>query len=148
MRHNIEVVVDRLTAGPAIRSRLAEAVDTALAVGNGNLIIAMGDEKGNEERGARSEEDSLDPRSSQLAPSPPTKRRNSAQPGDITLSAHFACTECGISFDEPTPQLFSFNSPQGMCPTCVGLGEFFSFDPERLVTAPDKSFTQGCIEPV
>ncbi|HEY4234582.1 MAG TPA: excinuclease ABC subunit UvrA [Lacipirellulaceae bacterium] len=146
MRHNIEVVVDRLTAGPSIRSRLAEAVDSALTVGNGTLIIAMHDENGNEERGARNDEDPPDPRSSQLAPPQPSKRRKSAQPGDITLSAHFACTECGISFDEPTPQLFSFNSPQGMCLTCDGLGEFFSFDPERLVTAPGKSFTQGCIE--
>ena len=41
MRHNIEVVVDRLNAGPSIRSRLAEAVDTALGVGKGSIIIAM-----------------------------------------------------------------------------------------------------------
>jgi excinuclease UvrABC ATPase subunit len=52
MRHNIEVVVDRLTAGPSIRSRLAESVDTALAVGKGSLIVAVGGESC-EERGAR-----------------------------------------------------------------------------------------------
>ena len=56
------------------------------------------------------------------------RRAAGTQPGDIVLSSHFACTDCGISFDEPTPQLFSFNSPQGMCLTCDGLGEFFSFD--------------------
>jgi excinuclease ABC subunit A len=110
MRHNIEVVIDRLTSGPNVRGRLAEAVDMALAMGKGNLIAAVQTE------------------------------------GDILLSSQFACTECGLSFVEPSPQLFSFNSPQGMCLTCDGLGEFFSFDPSRLVTSPDKSFAQGCIE--
>ena len=68
-------------------------------------------------------------------------RRSRIQPfdhsdGDLALSAHYACTHCGLSFEPPSPQLFSFNSPQGMCPTCDGLGEFYSFDPERLV--PDR----------
>src|SRR5436190_85947 len=70
MRHNIEVVVDRLKAAPSVRGRLAEAVDTALGIGKGNIIIGLS----GEEREARSEEDELDqpsdplaPRSSQLA---------------------------------------------------------------------------------
>ncbi len=62
------------------------------------------------------------------------------------LSAHYACTHCGISFEPPSPQLFSFNSPQGMCPQCDGLGEIYGFDPERLVPNPDLSFAQGAIE--
>jgi len=66
--------------------------------------------------------------------------------GDLLLSSQFACTACGLSFEEPSPQLFSFNSPQGMCLTCDGLGETFSFDPSRLVSSPEKSFAQGCIE--
>jgi excinuclease ABC subunit A len=164
MRHNIEVVVDRLTAGAAIRGRLSEAVDMALGIGKGSVVVAVGageepgaegarsEERGaevgarsEEERGASEEENALAPRSSKLAPS---KKRRAAgvQPGDIVLSSDFACTECGLSFVEPTPQLFSFNSPQGMCLTCDGLGEFFSFDPERLVASPEKSFEQGCIE--
>jgi excinuclease ABC subunit A len=136
MRHNIEVVVDRLTAGPTTRGRLAEAVDSALTAGRGNLIIAVQDDdqpnpplappyKGGEKKGAR---------------------RGGAVPGDVVLSSQFACTECGLSFVEPSPQLFSFNSPQGMCLTCDGLGEFYGFDPARLVTEPDKSFAEGCIE--
>jgi len=150
MRHNIEVVIDRLKASPSVRGRLAEAVDSALAVGKGSIVIAT---QFGKERGARSEEreestdesEILAPRNSQLAPS--SKRRAAGtQPGDIVLSSHFACTECGISFEEPTPQLFSFNSPQGMCLTCDGLGEFFSFDPQRLVAEQEKSFVQGCIE--
>jgi excinuclease ABC subunit A len=147
MRHNIEVVIDRLKAGPAVRSRLAEAVDSALAVGKGSLVIAT-----LTEADTRSTNDVLSTEYSvrRTEPNrPPTSRarRAPARPsGDIVLSSHFACTECGVSFDEPSPQLFSFNSPQGMCLTCDGLGEFFSFDPNRLVAEQDKSFVQGCIE--
>jgi excinuclease ABC subunit A len=146
MRHNIEIVVDRLVAGPSIRSRLAESVDTALGVGKGSIIIACG-EGGKAEGGRGKEEDNDSDLPTSALPLPPSKRRAAgSQPGDITLSAQFACTDCGLSFEEPTPQLFSFNSPQGMCLECDGLGEFFSFDPERLVSAPEASFTGGCIE--
>ncbi len=72
--------------------------------------------------------------------------KTGAQPGDINLSADFACNACGISFAAPTPQLFSFNSPQGMCLTCMGLGEFFSFDPEKIISSDDRSFAKGAVE--
>ncbi len=62
--------------------------------------------------------------------------------GDLQLSAQYACTHCGVSFEPPTPQLFSFNSPQGMCTACDGLGDRYSFDPERLVPN-DQSFVQA-----
>ena len=51
-----------------------------------------------------------------------------------------------MSFEPPSPQLFSFNSPQGMCPECSGLGQIYTFDPARLISAPGRSFQQGCIE--
>ncbi|HVT28067.1 MAG TPA: excinuclease ABC subunit UvrA, partial [Lacipirellulaceae bacterium] len=147
MRHNIEVVVDRLKAGPAVRARLAEAVDTALTVGNGNIVVAVMERGKTEGRGGKEESSMAGPPPSAFPLPPSTKRRAAGtQPDDIVLSSYFACTDCGISFEEPTPQLFSFNSPHGMCLTCDGLGEFFSFDPERLVPDPDKSFVLGCIE--
>ncbi len=65
---------------------------------------------------------------------------------DLALSAHYACTHCQKSFEPPSPQLFSFNSPQGMCPECSGLGQIYSFDPQRLIPDPSRSFQQGCIE--
>ena len=129
MRHDIEVVVDRLTIGPNIRVRLAEAVELALKVGLGNLIVA-------------SEGEAEEPASPKRGK---TKRR-AANPSDLVLSADYACNECGVSFQPPSPQLFSFNSPQGMCYECDGLGQMFSFDPKKLVTAPKKSIAQGCIE--
>src|SRR5262245_42342712 len=116
MRHHIQVVVDRLTAGPSVRPRLAEAVELALKLGNGELIVAT-------------EEGTSSKRS--LPPSGKSEIQNPKS--EITLSAHYACTHCNLSFEPPSPQLFSFNSPQGMCPKCDGLGEIYSFDPARLI---------------
>src|SRR5215212_5016384 len=159
MRHNIEVVVDRLKAAPSVRGRLAEGVDTALGIGKGNIIIAVRDENADtddSERAGASPGLSLSNASPPIPdetdgaedrPARSTKRRAAGtQLGDIVLSSHFACTDCGISFDEPTPQLFSFNSPSGMCLTCDGLGEFFSFDADRLVPDKAEACEQGCIE--
>jgi excinuclease ABC subunit A len=149
MRHNIEVVVDRLKAGPSVRGRLSEAVDTALGIGGGNIILAVhdGEESRTDNRVRPEFDDDGDDEATDKIVRPTSKRRAAGtQPGDLVLSALFACTDCGISFEEPTPQLFSFNSPHGMCLTCDGLGEFFSFDGDRLVPDDSKSFQQGCIE--
>jgi excinuclease ABC subunit A len=64
------------------------------------------------------------------------------------LSEHRACPHCGISFPEPTPQLFSFNSPQGMCPECSGLGTRMEMDPELVVPNPDLSVNEGAVKPL
>lgn len=125
-RHDIEVVIDRLESKDSHRARLAEAVETALKVGEGALIIAV------EETEAR-------PTDSDSAAIGETHT-------DTIYSADYACSRCQISFRAPTPQLFSFNSPQGMCHDCGGLGEVYSFVPDRLVSDPDKSLKQGCFE--
>ncbi len=141
--------IDRLTAGPSIRGRLAEAVDTALAVGEGQHHRRGAGRRRRAERAATAAQVPPTPAiegdaataEDEDAPARTTrgKRAPAARsPATSSSSSHFACTECGISFEEPTPQLFSFNSPQGMCLTCDGLGEFFSFDPERLVAATRK----------
>ena len=62
------------------------------------------------------------------------------------LSEHHACPECGISLPEVTPRFFSFNSPQGACPQCEGLGSRPRFDPERLVPDASRSIAEGAIE--
>ena len=67
---------------------------------------------------------------------------------DLVLSEHRACHHCGISFPEPTPQLFSFNSPQGMCPECSGLGTRMEMDPELVVPNPDLSVNEGAVKPL
>ena len=50
-----------------------------------------------------------------------------------------------VSYSTPEPQLFSFNSPQGACPTCDGLGDIYGIDPAKLVTDPEKSLKKGCM---
>jgi excinuclease ABC subunit A len=67
---------------------------------------------------------------------------------EMVLSEHRACHHCGISFPEPTPQLFSFNSPQGMCPECSGLGTRLEMDPELVVANPDLSVNEGAVKPL
>lgn len=66
---------------------------------------------------------------------------------DEIFSEKFACPHCGISLDEITPRIFSFNSPYGACPKCSGLGNRLEFDPDLII--PDKSLTinQGGIAP-
>ncbi len=141
MRHDIEVVVDRLTVGERVRGRLAEAVEIALRVGNGSLMVAA-DEEG--QRRAAEEAAGASPLATR--PEPPPSEPPPLAGGDLRFSADYACTECGLSFDPPSPQLFSFNSPHGMCPACSGLGEIYSFDPGKLVPDPTKSFQQGAVE--
>ncbi len=54
---------------------------------------------------------------------------------------------CGFSYPKLDPPLFSFNSPLGMCPTCSGIGSIFAMDPEKLVTKPELSISEGAIDP-
>ena len=67
---------------------------------------------------------------------------------EMVLSEHRACHHCGISFPEPTPQLFSFNSPLGMCPECSGLGTRLEMDPELVVPNPDLTVNEGAVKPL
>jgi excinuclease ABC subunit A len=121
-KHNIEIVVDRLELKESARARVAEAVENALELGDGNLIIrSIDDESGK------------------------SRKRSSK---DVLLSAKYACTHCDLSFEPPSPQMFSFNSPAGMCPACDGLGTRFDFDPDLMILHPRRSFIGLAIEPM
>src|SRR6516164_2084556 len=65
----------------------------------------------------------------------------------IYFSHRFACVECGISYPEITPRMFSFNSPHGACPECSGIGSIMYFDPELVVQNEDLSLADGAIAP-
>ena len=69
--------------------------------------------------------------------------------GDVeTLhSTHFACIDCGISYPELEPRMFSFNAPQGACPACTGLGEIQTFDERLLIPDGTLSLDDGCVKP-
>ena len=72
-------------------------------------------------------------------------RKGEGEPDRITFSAKFACPVSGFTIDEVEPRLFSFNSPQGACPTCDGLGAKQVFDPGLVVPDPDVNLRKGAI---
>ena len=65
----------------------------------------------------------------------------------LLFSESFACIDCGISYPEMTPRMFSFNNPYGACPDCTGLGTRMYFDPELVVPNPALSIRDGAIAP-
>ena len=72
---------------------------------------------------------------------------NTLRGGDRLFSRTLACVQCGVSVPEITPRVFSFNSPQGACPACQGLGAVDDFDPVRIVPDGAKSLNEGAIAP-
>lgn len=114
IRHNIDVLVDRLTLDKGDVSRLSEAVETSLQKAKGLVLVEV--------------EDS----------------RNPAEP--LLISENYACVNCGLSVEEPTPRSFSFNSPFGACRTCHGLGEIMEVDPGLMIKDPSKNIYEGGFE--
>ena len=108
-KHDIEVVVDRLIIKEAIRKRLADSLELALAQAGGTVSVIVPDQK------------------------------------PIFFSEKSACITCGISYPEFTPASFSFNSPQGACPICDGLGWTTELDPELIVPNPELSLREGAV---
>ena len=109
MRHNIEIVVDRIVMKEGIRGRLSESVEAALELGEGTILVHVLDEE------------------------------------DILFNKNYACPVCGVSYEELIPQMFSFNSPQGMCPSCKGLGVKMEMSPDLVVPDKSKSIREGTI---
>jgi excinuclease ABC subunit A len=66
---------------------------------------------------------------------------------DLLFSEQAACIQCGISYEELSPRMFSFNSPFGACPTCSGLGRKMEIDPQLIVPDHSLSINQGAIHP-
>src|SRR5918998_206037 len=112
LKHDIEVVVDRVVVRDGIAPRLADSFETALALADG---VAYAE---NADTGERS-----------------------------VFSAKFACPESGFTIEEIEPRLFSFNSPQGACPTCDGLGTQTFFDPMLVVPDDLRSIKEGAVAP-
>ncbi|HET6447797.1 MAG TPA: excinuclease ABC subunit UvrA, partial [Conexibacter sp.] len=119
-RHDIAVVVDRLVMRSELRKRLADSIETAVSLADGIVEVELVDG---------------DPAS------------GSTEPTTLTFSEKFACLECGISFPELEPRIFSFNAPPGACPRCTGLGSQMVIDPELVVPDPTLSIGEGAIAP-
>jgi excinuclease ABC subunit A len=126
-KHTIEIVVDRLTVNLSAIKRLTESVEVALRYGNGIVVIDRLVERGGVKLKGMS--------------------RLPAEKFPFTFSEKFSCPVCGISLDEITPRIFSFNSPYGACPACGGLGDKLEFDPELIIPDKNLSIMEGAIVP-
>jgi len=126
-KHDVAVVVDRLVMKADSRKRLADSVETAVALAEGIVEIELVDGSG----------DARPHSSGALA----ARDRNT-----LVFSERFSCLNCGISMPELEPRIFSFNSPHGACPHCTGLGSQMEIDPD-LVVDPSLSISEGAILP-
>jgi excinuclease ABC subunit A len=120
-KHTIEVVVDRLAIKPDVRKRLTDSVETTLRLSSGILTASF--------------------------ESPAARAAQDDNVRELTFSEAFACVDCGVSFEELAPRLFSFNSPYGACPACTGLGVKTEIDPWKVIPDRAKSISQGAIAP-
>ena len=129
-KHDIDIMVDRIVVREGIQRRLADSLETALhhAEGVAKVEVAMSPVTGGELVGA-----GLEP------VSPP--------PATMIFSEKLACVECGISYQEITPRLFSFNNPHGACPDCTGLGTRMYFDADLVIPNQELSLREGAIAP-
>jgi len=117
LKHDIDVVVDRLVVKKDLGNRVADSMEVAIGLTDGIAVAEMADSKADE----------------------PAAR--------ITFSARFACPVSGFTIDEIEPRLFSFNNPFGACPSCDGLGTQFFIDPIAVVPDGGLTLYKGAIAP-
>ncbi|MGL4439417.1 MAG: excinuclease ABC subunit UvrA [Bosea sp. (in: a-proteobacteria)] len=118
LKHDIDVVVDRLVVRADIAARLAESFETALELADGLATIEYADEK--DDKG---------------------------QARMTIFSSKFACPVSGFTIAEIEPRLFSFNNPFGACPKCDGLGHEMRIDPDMVVPDHSATLKKGAIAP-
>jgi excinuclease ABC subunit A len=137
----LEVVQDRLRASSAERARLIDALEAALRVGQGRVnIYPVADGDGSPQtpdasRQKVSAEGGGHPSSFILDPSP------------WRYSTDLHCPDCNIHYRDPTPSLFSFNSPVGACATCRGFGRVIGVDYGLVVPDETRTLREGAIRP-
>ncbi len=118
LKHDIDVVVDRIVVRADIAPRLSDSLETALELADGIAIVEFAD--ATEEKG---------------------------KPKRITFSSKFACPVSGFTIPEIEPRLFSFNNPFGACPTCGGIGHEMRIDAALVVPDERATLKRGAIAP-
>ena len=161
-KHTIDVVVDRLVVKEGLGARLADSLETALRLADGIVqveTVSTGDGEGSgttAQIGGSGGSGTVPPvkqsrGSHNLLTADPAKQSRgshdlpSLEP--MVFSERLACADCGISFPEVSPRMFSFNNPYGACPECGGIGTRFEIDPERVVPNPNRSLKAGALAP-
>ncbi|HKQ45336.1 MAG TPA: excinuclease ABC subunit UvrA [Rhizomicrobium sp.] len=118
LKHDIEIVVDRIVVKPDIGNRLPDSIETALNLADGLLVVEFADQK-----------------------------EKDGQQQQIVFSSKFACPVSGFTISEIEPRLFSFNNPHGACPQCDGLGTQNYFDEALVVPDESLSLKKGALAP-
>jgi excinuclease ABC subunit A len=134
------VIVDRLavSSAPELAQRVADAVGTAFAEGDGECVVLLGD---GGPVGAS-------PASAiPGAPGPVAAATQSPNGARLRFTERFECAYDGTRAPTPTPQLFSFNNPRGACPTCNGFGATLEYDESLIIPYPERTLRQGAIDP-
>ncbi|MDD5287290.1 MAG: excinuclease ABC subunit UvrA [Desulfuromonadaceae bacterium] len=126
-KHDIDIVVDRIVVKEGVQRRLADSLETALHHAEGVVKVeaVMPDTDEPVEGG----------------------KKKPSKPQTLIFSEKLACIDCGVSYQEITPRLFSFNNPHGACPDCTGLGTRMYFDAELVIPNPELSLREGAIAP-
>lgn len=126
LRHDIEIVVDRFVMAPDLESRISQSVEQALELGNGLMQILC-----------------IKDNSTAIG----SNHINNDSTEIVSYSQRYACPDHPDEMiPELEPRLFSFNAPQGACPTCMGLGTRMEIDPD-LVLNPNLTIAEGGIRP-
>ncbi len=136
LKHDIEVVVDRIAVKPGIETRLADSFEQALKLAEGLAFVDLADGPVPGREGEAAE-----------AQGKKAMKGTGLAANRIVFSEKFACPVSGFTLEAIEPRLFSFNAPQGACPTCDGLGEKLLFDPELVVPNEALSLKQGAVMP-
>ncbi len=151
LKHDIEVVVDRIVVGGDIAARLADSFQTALELAEGLAIAEFadapkgaGEEKENPSQAATGR--SGRPRGGGARSAPAVSGKDSSAER-IIFSEKFACPVSGFTIPEIEPRLFSFNNPYGACPVCDGLGTERVVDPALVVPDDTLTLRAGAIAP-
>jgi excinuclease ABC subunit A len=149
--HDIEIVVDRLKVGDDRGDRLYDSIKKALRLGDGMLLVApgTGGEGGhtpaNQELAGQKNKNTI---SAENEPTEPDVAPLPSAAGGGVYSKRLMCPVSGLSYEEPSPNTFSFNSPYGMCPHCKGLGEVQEADMARIIPDDTKSINEVGIAPL
>ncbi|HKQ64181.1 MAG TPA: excinuclease ABC subunit UvrA, partial [Methylomirabilota bacterium] len=143
-KHTIDVVIDRLIVRENLGSRLADSLETALRLADGIVTVETIDAAEGKNAGAEPARAHSRPPSTRAGLKGPATTTPATT---ITFSEKLACADCGISFPEVSPRMFSFNNPYGACPECGGIGSRDEIDPDRLVPNPARSLKEGALAP-
>lgn len=142
--HDIEVVVDRLKVEEEFKLRISQSVQQTLKMGKELMMVLPepADENLKKQKAKSKTADTkklFENDDAAIAP---------AENAVVLYSKQLMCQDTGISYEEPSPNAFSFNSPYGACPVCKGLGTVHQVSLDAVMPDKDKSINEGGIAPL